>query len=540
MLTPEETMIRPSSPAATPTRWLGFRRRWADGLAALGLCAALYLLLQSAYPHFGWGGDYAGYLDQARSVAEGRSLRESNYVYNPSLPQLAPPAYPLGLPLVLAPVYACYGLDHGMLVYARISIAMWWLAGVALFVVLRRQFAPAIAFTASVFFLFNPYTFNDMIVPLPDYLFCALTLGSIYWYGYRDETRWKNAVITGLLAGAAWLFRANGVVLLLAMAIDALWRQLRHRKPDWRAWGPLYYFAVCGAVAAGLNLLVHRVLWPLPTTGSYLDQVPNLADVIGVIRRMLDTHLALMLNYFQLEKEMTFFRIENLDIAVRIGGALALGLALFGVLLVPGDRMARFTRLYLALFMIVLSTFQWAYGIRYLVPVFALLIYHLLRTLQYIDLQNRWRNAAKWALIPLLLYGAYWRLDQRMAEIWRHDDGLGSPHHALQQEAYRYVRENTAPAAQFAYHQPLLLGLFCDRKCMRWTIRQSPDVMEAEFRQFGVEYILINNWKLDNDEDLKKFFKEKAGTLTAVWQNEHNVLYKFNDTLTPTEPADKQ
>jgi hypothetical protein len=59
-----------------------------------------------------WGGDFSLYIAEARAIAENGTIVEPDYVH---LGRLSPVTYPPGLPLLLAPVYAMFGLDFQML-----------------------------------------------------------------------------------------------------------------------------------------------------------------------------------------------------------------------------------------------------------------------------------------------------------------------------------------------------------------------------------------------------------------------------------------
>jgi hypothetical protein len=58
-----------------------------------------------------WGDDNAHYLLQAKYIAQGTPQANSQYIFNPDCPVLGPPAYPIGLPLLLSGVYYFMGLN---------------------------------------------------------------------------------------------------------------------------------------------------------------------------------------------------------------------------------------------------------------------------------------------------------------------------------------------------------------------------------------------------------------------------------------------
>ena len=60
-------------------------------------------------PTHHWGDDYAQYIREALNLVNGIPFYESSYIYNPLNPEYAPPNYPPGFPLLLAPVVAITG-----------------------------------------------------------------------------------------------------------------------------------------------------------------------------------------------------------------------------------------------------------------------------------------------------------------------------------------------------------------------------------------------------------------------------------------------
>jgi hypothetical protein len=58
---------------------------------------------------------------------------------------------------------------------------------------------------------------------------------------------------------------------------------------------------------------------------------------------------------------------------------------------------------------------------------------------------------------------------------------------------------------------------------MRWR-PNTPEKMEAELRQYGVDYLLINNWLSQPDVNLLQYLETHKVQLDTVWHNERNCL----------------
>ena len=177
-----------------------------------------------------WWDDFAGYLLQAKSILTwtmGDFIRQSSFTIENSSYPPGPVAYPWGFPLLLAPVYALFGLNPlalklvGLFFYAVFLVSLFFLA--------RRRLSEGEALLLSGVLGFLPAMIaaNDLI--LSDIPFLAVSTISLVLI---DRLPGKN-ILTGMLTGAAiftaFFLRSNGVLLLaplLLALILANW-------PDW-------------------------------------------------------------------------------------------------------------------------------------------------------------------------------------------------------------------------------------------------------------------------------------------------------------------
>ena len=102
---------------------------WKEAVVFGVLLGAISLVhgyfLRPGHP---WGDDFALYLMHARNLAEGRPYAATGYIYNPHYPQLGPPAYPPGTPVLLAPVWRLWGLNWTALKAVMIICLLIWLS----------------------------------------------------------------------------------------------------------------------------------------------------------------------------------------------------------------------------------------------------------------------------------------------------------------------------------------------------------------------------------------------------------------------------
>ena len=121
-----------------------------------------------------WGDDFASYIMQAESLAEGtpRAFVETNrFAIENSTHPIGPNAYPWGFPLLLAPCRVAFGLNlfalkiAGALSYLLFLVVLWF--------GFRRTHSPFWRLCLVGIFALNPtmLVFADNILPdLPFYL----------------------------------------------------------------------------------------------------------------------------------------------------------------------------------------------------------------------------------------------------------------------------------------------------------------------------------------------------------------------------------
>lgn len=217
--------------------------------------AVLVMLLGAAYgitarPGQDWGGDFAQYINHAHNLALGRPYAETRYI--PTFPDAAihmPPVYPPVFPVLLAPLYAYYGLDYGPM--KVLAGAMFVLASLMSYAIARmRGLAPWLAAIGSAAFGLSGLVLGikDQILSEGTYLFFAgLTLAVMLLVERRQWDQTRPALAAGAVLApmlAAYGSRAIGLSLAVAFVLHALvWRRFR-----------LFQLLVAGGFAAGVFL----------------------------------------------------------------------------------------------------------------------------------------------------------------------------------------------------------------------------------------------------------------------------------------------
>ena len=214
-------------------------------LAVLSICLRIPFIRSG----HSWGDDFAEYLSQAISICDG-SVSECVSCFSEitagSDVLLGPGAYPWGLPICLAPVYAAFGFS--LPAFKIVCLFFWALFAFAFARTAINRFGAWRGSAASLVVLLEPSMVRhaDMVLSDIPYLFVsflAVSACSSFFQAPRERSTafasppgriWRAGTL-GFLFFAAFQFRTNGLVLAIvfaAMCLASLFRE--SIPPSWR------------------------------------------------------------------------------------------------------------------------------------------------------------------------------------------------------------------------------------------------------------------------------------------------------------------
>jgi 4-amino-4-deoxy-L-arabinose transferase-like glycosyltransferase len=173
----------------------------------------------------GWADDFAAYILQAQSIVRGNMpayVVESTFTMEHSSYAFGPVTEPWGFPLMLAPVYAVFGLK--LLALKLVSVLCYALFLAAFFFLARTRLSDFESLVLAAVLAFNAGMLDGGAQVLPDIpftLFSTLTI----WLLVRSTSErlgsrldLRNAVLVGVAIFAAAFTRLSGFVLLVPLA----------------------------------------------------------------------------------------------------------------------------------------------------------------------------------------------------------------------------------------------------------------------------------------------------------------------------------
>ncbi len=459
-----------------------------------------------------WGGDFAGYIMQAENIVKGIPQSESLYVYNPENPVLGPPAYPIGFPLILSPVYALAG--NSIFAFTLYLSAFLFGLGLIMAVWLRRYFSDLASMFLVLIVVYNPWTLNMKLEIMSEFPFTFLLLLCIYLFEKYAKGPFWMGIIIAVLGGLLMSVRIIGVVFPIAVLIYAIRKRFIEKDNT-----PISK-CVCGFLVGVGSIMVYLVLnnWvfavPQAEGGSYTGiwgeeslyatVLANLAYYTEQFKYFFSpwggswNFLPLMLkavifSFTLLGMIRHFFRrLELLDMLV---------ILYLGVLIIYPYRHA---------------------GIRFLFPIMPFLAFYLVRGLETVSIFPGIHKSAKAWFLGLLVLVSY--LNMFWYIIQTQDQPIDGPQNELAQEAFEYIRENTPEDALVVFVKPRVLALYTHRQAMANPKEADARSIAEMIFEYDADYVLTHT--LISDQAIHDFIRSQDYICEYEWANVEYVLYK--------------
>jgi len=463
-----------------------------------------------------WGGDFALYIKQGMNIIDGKPQGDNGYLFNENFPYLAPPTYSVGFPLLLAPVYACFG--NSILHFSLFVTGLLMAALLAIFFFLRMYYSGVISFVAVVVIAYNPWLLWFKCEVLSDIPFTLFFILALIGYLNTDwkEKKYKWALAIGFLCGYALLIKSIGIVLLAAFCLDNAWhiiQDYKNKQKYTRLWNLLTMLGSAFVV----YVLFSKVLFP-GKEDSYtffftLFDWKNLGDIT----------LTTSNYYIQVLQEFFHPNAGQWNFVPLIVQAFALSFFLLGVLLKllkQRNVIDYVLLLYLAVVICFPNTSQ---GFRYLFPLCGIVFYYIIYAFYSIRLEvnvsSTWIALAMGVVILLTYKHAVTELIQTQ------DTVLMGPQEPESLEVFAYIRQHVPAAEVLVFIKPTVSALYTDRNSMGYRWDQDAASMDKKIEEVGAHYFLTHSDM--KAQSMDEFLIRHKESIDTVFTNGKFQLYKY-------------
>ncbi|MCY1720376.1 hypothetical protein OU798_08485 [Prolixibacteraceae bacterium Z1-6] len=454
-----------------------------------------------------WGGDFAQYINQAKCICEGKNQSETGYVFNDQNSYLGPPVYPVGFPLLLAPVYLFFGNN----IYAFSLLISFCLFMMAIILVKLNElyFDRVLAVVLTVAFVYNPWLLFFKASVLSDIPFALTFILSIFFYrNYFDRNRVQviPSVFLGFLIGYAILIKSIGVAVFLGIFVDRLIIVIRAKTFTIR---PFLEPVIASLSGLLLYVLFNYVFFPSETEHfSFFYNLYDLSRLLNTISENYHPNMFLIKNFFS----------DNLVISSFTLTLFIIGF--FRKVLYRADVLDFIFILY----SVAVLCFPAYQGFRYLLPVYPIIIIYIFQGFKSINMQVKLKNHYLLPLVvsTLLLLWYYEGIEKvLMAKNYIN----AGPQTDYSIEAFSYIQSNTDENSIIAFTKPRVMALYSSRKSIAIGSVKNLEEVDRKFLETGVDYLVmtddLRNQILDN------YISHYGVKLKLVWKNTRFKVYKL-------------
>jgi hypothetical protein len=516
-------------------RWNEDHRFWLSMTGLLLLLYLGYVLLPATSLNL--GGDAAGYLLHARNLAEGQPYADTGYVRNPHY-YFAPEVYPPGLPLLLAPVIAGFGLN-ALAIKMVMSLFLVGLLGAV--VLLLRGVLPPLYLAGLVLLLgLHPYFWDFRQITLSDIPFATFTILSLAVYSRATSAQGRSRIgwggLAGVLAGYATATRLIGGVIFPCFLIYDLLRFHRPTK------------AFLGASLIPMGGLVAAVMVG-PSTGAPVGE--TLSEYAFLFWNDLVPRLGQLPHHLP-ERLFTMaygtYKVLRIDAVATegVGEFLYQGLfvaASFLALLGFSVRTVRHRGMP-EIFSVVygLALVPWSFiELRYLIPLIALFFFYVLVGVRLVRQHLPVRHPGILFVALLIIgvgYGSHY-VQHGLRSPPETPSSMTSP---AAHDFYDYLRTASPDSTFLTGVFPRTLTLFTDRRAT--MIHAAPDTqLVRDLHRLGVTHVVVGPaFKRDDPNSavyrLLGVTMRHPGWFERVFWNREFVLYRIRPSALPARSED--
>jgi hypothetical protein len=459
-----------------------------------------------------WGGDFAMYIMQADNILHGIPQGETPYIYNPGNAVLGPPAYPVGFPLLLSPVYALAG--NSIFAFTIWVTAFLFGAGMIMTFVLRRYFKDIVVLFLVLMVVYNPWTLSMKMEIMSEFAFTFLLLLSFYLFERYSKGPFWAGIIIAIIGGLLMSVRAIGIVFPLAVLFWAVRKRFIEKDKT-----PMNN-CVCGfLVSVGsilIYLLLNNLIFNVPQAegGSYFG-IWGEETIYATVVYNLAYYVEQFKYFFSPWGGSWNFLPLMLKAAILTFTILGLIKAIF--------RRWELMEMIVVFYIAVLLLYPYRHaGIRFLFPLMPFLMYYLVEGLKTVQLFPKISIAAKTWFLGSLVLVTY--LNMIWFYIITADNINPGPQEEASIQAFEHIKNTTSDDAVFLFSKPRVLALYTERQCLANSKNDNDENISGLLKAYEIDYILVH--QEISDEAIKRFINDHQEHLKEEYRNTKFILYK--------------
>jgi hypothetical protein len=458
-----------------------------------------------------WGDDFAGYVGEAKNMAEGKAFYQSKFEYHDYNPSYCPPYYSYGFPMLLSPVIKKWGVDfRAMDRYMSLWLVAWALL---VFYYLRKNFSLFTSVAVILIFFLNPYFFDFKSSVISDLPFSFFFLLLILLYQQRSGKPVYYQIIAGLVFALTVGIRGMGIVFLPIIFLDLI---VKFFSSSWDEMKTELKESGIILGSAGLFIfLFNNVLFKTPSnlTVHFLDLFQS-GHYWDVVLKNLDIYTNEFLNLF-------YHNTGKYSFSVHYTQAFMLVLFVVGFLNAIASRY-RFEIWVLIIFAVTILLFPFStQGFRYLLPVLPFIIYCVITGAKAIQFKGY--NTRLLAFIFVVFVLLQYKKDIHAIRQDQHNPFWPGPYTWDSKDALDHIRSTVPDDALIASLKPRAIELLTDKRTC--VLPAGMDIAEVSNKLTEAKPVYLLSIKVlgPKVDEVAVYRKD-----SLIWENAACRLYLCN------------
>jgi hypothetical protein len=453
-----------------------------------------------------WGDDFASYVMQAESILNGKAqefVEHNAFTISESSSQIGPVAYPWGYPLLLAPMYAIKGNSPLVLKLPGLFFFAGFL--ICLYLLVRNRFTQSESLILVSLFAFNPLLIDFLDQILSDIPFLFFSTFALALITNENKRTRLNLVLLGGVFAFAFFIRTTGILLLVSfLTVEAykLWIHRTDREVFANRLGNVFIVFATFGLLWGMYALL------FPGGGeSYFAQYQAFR---------IETVPGFISGYFQV---FSLFFGETI-----LWKYLYYALFLFFLIgLWVRRKEEPVLIIFFALWMILLITWPFWQGPRFIFPLLPVFIYFIFQGMKTgIDkLPERYHQIGHTIFYGfwLLLVGIFlFSSSIRAFNNVRNGRNINGPFDPVSREVYSYLTEETPSDSVVVFFKPRAMRLMTDRDTL--MIDQCDGMLKGD-------YIVLSKKVEENNQVPPEKIDSCNLPLENVFENRRFIVYEI-------------
>jgi hypothetical protein len=421
-----------------------------------------------------WGDDFAAYIDQARSIAEGNYndlYAVNTFRFKHSTQKgIGPVFYPWGFPLLLSPVYYFFGLN----IYAmKIYVSLFFLASLpVIYYLFRDSLSHSVSLLIVAIIGFSNWFLELKEHILSDVPFMFFSLCSIFLiqkFIIKKEMwldKYVSYFLTGIFIAMSFNIRSIGISLLPVLLLTQFVEERRYSGNFFRTINRLNAIPYLSFL-----LFTAAVLFLLPRGGSGYISDLSITSLSNIIKNVT-YYFALPVRFFP------FMHFEIYYPSYYAFSKFSLFLYVFMLIFIIFGAAIRFKKdyhfiVYILINLAILLYWPHRQGFRFILHIFPFFLYFLFTGLSRVSV---WMNiseksgplklnlAVLFGVGLLFVSSVYFVHDIYKKNMAGKATITEGPFSADSREFFNYIKNNTGKDDAIIFFKPRALHLFTGRR----------------------------------------------------------------------------